>query len=457
MTGGAAREVLLGVDVGTTSAKAAVVEPDGCEIAHGRAPMPWQLVPTGAEIAPAALVGAALDASREALTAVPGATVAALGVASMAETGVLIDGRGAPLAPAIAWHDSRGAEESRELEELLGDRFRERTGLDPRPLCSAVKHRWQRAHVPAVAGAVRRLGVAEWVVRSLGGDEQAELSLASRTGWLDLHARDWWDEPLEWSGAGRSLLPEPAVAGTPAGRVGDALPAARGAVLAIGGHDHLSAAVGAGAVGAGDVLDSCGTAEALIRATEPLPPARVLEAVRLGINVGWHAVPDRQCLLGADRTGAMLGRVMAALGHGPGRRAELEQAALTAPAGAGGVRVSGIAEDTTTIAGIGAGTTPGHIWRAALVAASESAAGILRNMERVAGPHTRLVVAGGWAEGAAARVLKQAALGPFSASDATFAGARGAALTAGRAAGLVAQEPGDRMAGKAPVRGSGGP
>ena len=94
-----------------------------------------------------------------------------------------------------------------------------------------------------------------------------------------------------------------AVAGTPAGAVGDALPGARGAVLAVGGHDHLSAAVGAGAVGDGDVLDSCGTAEALIRATAPLPPERVLEAVRLGINVGWHAVPDRQCLLGADRTG----------------------------------------------------------------------------------------------------------------------------------------------------------
>jgi sugar (pentulose or hexulose) kinase len=434
-----ARTILLGVDVGTTSCKAAAVTPDGEEIAHGRAPMPWDVVPTGAEIAPEAFVTAAVAACTEALAAVgDDAAVAGLGVASMAETGVLLDRTGAPLAPAIAWHDARGADAAEDLAARLGDRFRERTGLAPRPLCSAVKLRWLRDAQPATRAAVRWLNVSEWVVRRLGGDEIAELSLASRTGWLDIHARDWWDEPLAWSGIGRDLLPPLAVAGTPAGAVGDALPAARGAVLAVGGHDHLSAAVGAGAVGDGDVLDSCGTAEALIRATAPLPPARVLEAVRLGINVGWHAAPERQCLLGADRTGAMLGRVMALLGYGPERRAELEAAALAAPAGAGGITVSGIAEDETTIAGIGPGASPGLVWRAALEAAGGAAAAVLGKMEQVAGPRSRLVVAGGWAEGEAARAVKRATLGPFTASAATFVGARGAALTAGRAAGVVA-------------------
>jgi hypothetical protein len=77
------------------------------------------------------------------------------------------------------------------------------------------------------------------------------------------------------------------------------------------------------------------------------------------------------------------------------------------------------------------------VWRAALESAGESAAAILRNMERVAGPHQRLVIAGGWAEGAAAQAVKRAGLGPFTATAATYVGARGAALTAGRAAGLT--------------------
>ena len=99
-------------------------------------------------------------------------------------------------------------------------------------------------------------------------------------------------------------------------------------MLAVGGHDHLSAAVGAGAVGEGDVLDSWGTAEAYVRAVAPLDRERVAQAVDDEIMVGWHAVPDRQNLLGAMRSGAALGRVLALLGVGPEGRDALERAAL---------------------------------------------------------------------------------------------------------------------------------
>ena len=128
--------------------------------------------------------------------------------------------------------------------------------------------------------------------------------------------------------AGRACSPSRRSPGTPLGRAGDALPAARGAVLAVGGHDHLSAAVGAGAVGEGDVLDSWGTAEAYVRAVAPLDREQVAQAVDDEIMVGWHAVPDRQNLLGAMRSGAALGRVLALLGVGPEGRDALERAAL---------------------------------------------------------------------------------------------------------------------------------
>src|SRR4051794_41423034 len=83
-------------------------------------------------------------------------------------------------------------------------------------------------------------------------------------------------------------MPEPRPAGTPAGTVRSDSPVerARGAVLAVGGHDHLSAAVGAGADGEGDVLDSCGTAEAFVRAVAPLRRGRVVEAAAVGVGGG---------------------------------------------------------------------------------------------------------------------------------------------------------------------------
>ena len=123
---------------------------------------------------------------------------------------MLLDAHGAPVAPAIAWHDSRGTEQAERMAAELGSaRFAERTGLAPRPLCSLAKYRWLREqHEPAERG-VRWLSVGEWIVHRLGGDQVAELSLASRTGWLDIHARDWWDEALAWSGAPAGLLCRP--------------------------------------------------------------------------------------------------------------------------------------------------------------------------------------------------------------------------------------------------------
>lgn len=430
--------LLLGLDLGTTSCKAAVVSHGGREMAHGRARVPWERVPTGAEIAPERLVEAALAAAGEALAAAPAGPIGALGVASFAETGVLLDAHGEPVAPAIAWHDSRGAAQAERLVAELGaERFSERTGLLPRPLCSLVKYRWLLdEHEPAARGR-RWLSGAEWIVHRLGGERVSELSLASRTGWLDVHARDWWDEALAWSGAPAGLLGDPAPATAPAGTAGDLLPGTRGAVLAVGGHDHLSAAVGAGATGEGDVLVSWGTAHAFIRAVAPLDPPGVSRAVADGINVGWHAVEGRQCLLGAMRSGAALQRVLDLLGAGPDGRAELERAALDAPETAGGIELEGLNDDRVALTGIGDGVSPALVWRAALESTGRASREILDRMARVAGPHGRLVMAGGWADGPAAQAVSAAHLGPFELSGAVYMGARGAALTAGRAAGVI--------------------
>src|ERR671915_1694937 len=185
--------------------------------------------------------------------------------------------------------------------------------------------------------------------RALGGAPPAELSLASRTGFYALHARRPWADALEWAGAPATLAPEPVPAGAPMGVAGDALPRARGAALTVGGHDHLSAAVGAGAAHEGDTLDSCGTAEAFVRASAPLPPERVARAVASGITVGWHAVEGRQALLGAIWSGAALERVLGLLGVPVEERHALEAAALESdPAG---LELRGIGDDALTLAG----------------------------------------------------------------------------------------------------------
>jgi sugar (pentulose or hexulose) kinase len=427
------RELLLGIDVGTTWCKAAVVSIDGHELAHARVPVPWRRVATGAEIEPARLVDVAVESARHALAREPDGRVAGLGVTGMAETGALLDNSERPVAPAIAWHDERGAEQVAGLAGDLGaQRFSANTGLPATPLCTLAKYRWLAEHGPdAVARAARWLSVGEWIVRRLGGEQIADLSLASRTGMLELDSGAPWQEALAWAGAPGDLLPAAAPSGTAAGRVTDRLDEARGAVLCVAGHDHLCAAIGAGAAGDGDLFGSCGSAEAFVRAVpSPLPPGTRLRAVAAGVTNGWHAVPGRQALLGAFEGGLALERAGRLLGAGDeAARRELDSAALaTAAAGDGEPLLEG---DPGAVRG---DVPAAAMWRAALEALAARGASMVDTLEHLAGPADRIVVSGGGVRLPAARAARESAFGPFEHPDVEEAGARGAALLAGCAA-----------------------
>lgn len=78
-----------------------------------------------------------------------------------------------------------------------------------------------------------------------------------------------------------------------------------------------------------------------------------------------------------------------------------------------------------------------RIWRAAIDAVAAEAEGLLRAIADAAGPHRRIVVTGGWSHDEAVRASKSR-LGAVEAPRVVEAGARGAALLAGVAAGIYA-------------------
>jgi sugar (pentulose or hexulose) kinase len=326
-------DLLVGIDVGTSACKAAVVDTDGRELAHGKAPTPWRQVPTGAEVDPDALVSAAVEAAGAAVASAPEGRVQGIGVTSMAEAGVLLDKEDHVLHPAIAWHDARGADEAERIAAELGaESFSERTGLPASPLCTLAKLRWLVGHHPPARAGRRWLNVGEWVVRRLGGRDVAELSLSSRTGLLDLAAKAPFGDALAWTGLPEDLLPELVLAGTPAGTAdGAALPQARGATLTVAGHDHLCAGAGVGVVAPGDVLDYCGTAEALVRVVAPpLRHDEIRRSVTGGVTVGFHLFEGNQALLAGVWSGIALQEVLDRLGVDTAGRSKLAAGALAA-------------------------------------------------------------------------------------------------------------------------------
>jgi hypothetical protein len=102
-----------------------------------------------------------------------------------------------------------------------------------------------------------------------------------------------------------------------------------GAALTVGGHDHLVAAIGSGVTTAVQVMDSCGTAEALVRAIPADATRDPAHGLPRGIATGWHALEDQYCLLAGLPLGIELTPLLARLGASHRRgRASLDDAAL---------------------------------------------------------------------------------------------------------------------------------
>ena len=211
--------ILLGIDVGTTRVKAVAVGLDGGELALVDRPTPWVKYGTNIEMDPEGLARViravvAGVSDKAAVDRSSGVGVVGIGVTGMGEAGVLVDQQGSPLNRIVGWHDPRGDVETIR-REIGVDAFHRAVGMPLNAQPSLAKIIWLQRVNPGLAGSARFLSVPEWAVVCLGGAPVSELSLASRTGLLDV------GEVAPFAGAvallGRNLLSEIVVAGTPAG------------------------------------------------------------------------------------------------------------------------------------------------------------------------------------------------------------------------------------------------
>ena len=418
--------LLVGVDVGTTRVKAGLICPDGRELAQAAVPTVWQRRPTGAQARPHDFAVAVEEVLAALLTRSPPGEILGVGITSMAETAVLVDRDGRALGPAVAWYDRRAEVDVAEMEaELTREEIDRRTGLGIGPIPTVAMVRWlMRTHLEA-RRAVNVLSVAEWVVHRLGGSIAAEPSLASRTGALAINGRRWWPEVIEWAGLQETIFPELRPAGASWGGArgsSGALERLEGAALTVAGHDHLVAAIGSGVTTAGQVMDSCGTAEALVRAIPADTECDPAKGLSRGIATGWHALEDHYCLLAGLPLGIDLTPLLARLGASHQRgRTSVDDAALASLDGR-------LSESEMPAAA--------REWLAALRETVTRAGAALRGLEELGGPVAELRISGGWAANPVLHRLKIDAFSNTVYPRVIEAGARGAALLAGKAAGV---------------------
>ncbi len=203
------REVIVGLDVGTTGVKAVAF---GIGSSWRRVaireyallePAPDQEVQD-----PNTILAASCDALAECVAAADGAEVLAVSVSAAMHGLLALDAQLRPLTPLITWADSRAREEARALRRSGLD-LHGLTGTPVHPMTPLAKLMWFARHDrQTLAGARWWVGLKEYVLTWLTGSPVTELSSASATGMLDMATRTWSPEAVEVAGVSAHQLPD---------------------------------------------------------------------------------------------------------------------------------------------------------------------------------------------------------------------------------------------------------
>jgi sugar (pentulose or hexulose) kinase len=126
----------LGIDVGTTNAKAAIVGADGVIAAAGQRPVTTRREGDTATQDPSELWAAVVGAVRDAVAQAPGAAAAVtdIGVDSQYSSILGVDADGAPTSDLIVYLDHRGTDHSLAIFERHPGSFElwvDRHGIPP--------------------------------------------------------------------------------------------------------------------------------------------------------------------------------------------------------------------------------------------------------------------------------------------------------------------------------------
>jgi xylulokinase len=188
-----------------------------------------------------------------------------------------VDGKGAPLRPAIIWADLRATAEADSLAERCGfEEVYRRTGHRPGASYTAAKLLWLQRHQPELYTRTHQvLQAKDYAAYKLSGVFATDFSDASSTNLFDLERRDWAVDMIEAVGLDRDKLPPALPSSTVIGQVtpeaADATGLLAGTPVVIGGGDGACATVGAGSVRPGDAYNYIGSSSWIaVTAERPL-------------------------------------------------------------------------------------------------------------------------------------------------------------------------------------------
>ncbi len=281
----------LGIDVGTSSVKAVLMDDAGSVVEQANAalcvsrpqalwseqdPSDWWSATNRAVCD--------LDLGRR-------CTVKAIGLSGQMHGATALGSDDQPLRPAILWNDGRSSAECAALESSV-DGMTEITGNRAMPGFTAPKLMWMQTHEPALFAQVKTVLLPKDYVRlCMTGEKASDMSDSAGTLWLDVAKRDWSNTMLSATGLDRSHMPKLYEGSDFTGQLRAELAQAWGmerVPVVAGGGDNAAGAVGVGVVRSGEAFLSLGTSGVLFLANDGYRPNAAG-----GVHTFCHALPDR--------------------------------------------------------------------------------------------------------------------------------------------------------------------
>ncbi|WP_428377045.1 xylulokinase [Lichenicoccus sp.] len=299
--------VFLGIDLGTSAVKALLTDMDQAVLATASLPLATARPhPDWSEQAPqdwwqavCGVVAALRQAAPEAMARVRG-----VGLSGQMHGLVLLDAQDSVLRPAILWNDSRASEAAAYLASVH-PALAAIAGAPHSTSFWPAKLLWLTRHEPEVLGRARHMLLPKDYVRwCMTGRYQTDACDAGGTAMLDVAGRDWSEPILAVCGVTRLVLPDVVEGDQAAALLAPSVAAEWGiatdrVVVAGGGGDSATGAIGIGAIADGDATISLGTSAQVFVTTD-----RYRHAVEFGVQSFPHALPGRWCQAGAVLNGA---------------------------------------------------------------------------------------------------------------------------------------------------------
>ena len=278
----------LGLDLGTSSVKAIVMNEAGEVVQEASEPLSVSRPgPRMSEQNPEDWWRATCDAVAALRDHAP--RIRAIGLSGQMHGAVLLDRRGDVLRDAILWNDGRSEAECEALEAAVD--VPGITGNRAMPGFTAPKLNWVREHEADVFARTHTVLLPKDYLRyRMTGEFVSDLSDASGTLWLDVGARRWSEAMLAATDLTESHMPRLVEGSETSATLHPGVAAEWGmaAVPVVGGAgDQAAGAVGAGAVTPGRSFVSLGTSGVYFA-----PDTQYRPNPAGGVHAFCHALPN---------------------------------------------------------------------------------------------------------------------------------------------------------------------